>query len=73
MSAFGVVNKVWNDEHLPRDEGVTVAAMANETPAIDAIQEYMEFAEYGDGSISTAQLASGVKFQRDADKGRKLA
>lgn len=34
------------------------AALADETPAVDAIQEYMEFAEYSDGAISTAQLAS---------------
>jgi len=37
---------------------VAPAAMADDNPAIDAIQEYMEFAEYSDGAISTAQLAS---------------
>ena len=38
--------------------GVAPAVIADETQAIDAIQEYMEFAEYSDGAISTAQLAS---------------
>jgi len=37
---------------------VASAAIADETQAVDAIQEYMEFAEYSDGAISTAQLAS---------------
>jgi len=38
--------------------GVAPAVIADDNPAIDAIQEYMEFAEYSDGAISTAQLAS---------------
>ena len=38
--------------------GVAPAAMADDNPAVDAIQEYMEFADYSDGAISTAQLAS---------------
>ena len=33
-------------------------AMAEENPALEAIQEYMDFAEYSEGSISTDQLAS---------------
>ena len=37
---------------------VAVAAMADDNPAVEAIQEYMEFAEYSDGAISTAQLTS---------------
>ena len=37
---------------------VTVAALADDNAAIDAIQEYMEFAEYSDGAMSTAQLTS---------------
>ena len=32
--------------------------MAETGPAIDAMQEYLDFAEYADGSISTEQLAS---------------
>lgn len=32
--------------------------MAGTGPAIDAMQEYPDFAEYADGSISTEQLAS---------------
>ena len=31
---------------------------AEDNPAIEAMQEYMEFAEYSEGSISTEQLAS---------------
>ena len=31
---------------------------AKENPAIEVMQEYMEFAEYSEGSISTEQLAS---------------
>lgn len=31
---------------------------AEENPAIEAMQEYLEFAEYSEGSISTEQLAS---------------
>lgn len=38
--------------------GVAPAVTADDNPAIDAIQEYMEFAEYSDGAISTAQLVS---------------
>ena len=33
------------------------AVLADDNTAIDAIQEYMEFAEYSDGAISTVQLA----------------
>ncbi len=33
-------------------------ALAEDNPAIEAMQEYMEFAEYSEGSISTEQLAS---------------
>lgn len=31
---------------------------SEENPAIDAIQEYLDFAEYSEGTISTEQLAS---------------
>ena len=34
------------------------SSYAEENPAIEAMQEYMEFAEYSEGSISTEQLAS---------------
>ncbi len=37
---------------------VASAAIADDNPAVDAIQEYMDFAEYSDGAISTVQLAS---------------
>ena len=33
-------------------------AYAEDNPAIEAMQEYLEFAEYSEGSISTEQLAS---------------
>jgi rhodanese-related sulfurtransferase len=33
-------------------------ALADDNPAIEAMQEYMDFAEYSEGSISTEQLAS---------------
>jgi len=32
--------------------------MAEENPALEAIQEYLEFAEYSDGAIMPEQLAS---------------
>ena len=34
------------------------ATHAGESPAIEAMQEYLDFAEYSEGSISTEQLAS---------------
>lgn len=34
------------------------AIYAEENPAIEAMQEYLDFAEYSEGSISTEQLAS---------------
>ncbi|WP_456417885.1 rhodanese-like domain-containing protein [Thiolapillus sp.] len=34
------------------------AAMAEENPALETIQEYLEFAEYADGAIMPEQLAS---------------
>ena len=34
------------------------SAMAEENPALEAIQEYLEFAEYSDGAIMPEQLAS---------------
>ena len=37
---------------------VAPVAIADDNPAIDAIQEYMDFADYSDGAISTTQLAS---------------
>ncbi|HXK56436.1 MAG: rhodanese-like domain-containing protein [Gammaproteobacteria bacterium] len=33
-------------------------ACAEDNPAIEAMQEYLEFAEYSEGAISTEQLAS---------------
>ena len=33
-------------------------AHAQDSPAIEAMQEYLDFAEYSEGSISTEQLAS---------------
>lgn len=35
-----------------------LSSHAEENPAIDAMQEYMAFAEYSEGAISTEQLAS---------------
>jgi len=37
---------------------ISPTAYAEGHPAVEALQEYMEFAEYGDGSISTEQLES---------------
>lgn len=37
---------------------ISPTAYAEDHPAVEALQEYMEFAEYGDGSISTEQLES---------------
>ncbi len=37
---------------------ITPIASADNTEALDAIQEYLDFAEYAEGSISTEQLAS---------------
>ncbi len=37
---------------------VASAAIADDNPAVDAIQEYMDFADYSDGAIST--MATGV-------------
>lgn len=37
---------------------LTPSTYAEDNPAIDAMQEYMEFAEYSEGSISTEQLTS---------------
>ncbi len=34
------------------------AAMAEENPTLETIQEYLEFAEYSDGAIMPEQLAS---------------
>ncbi|WP_456411994.1 rhodanese-like domain-containing protein [Thiolapillus sp.] len=34
------------------------AAMAEENPALETIQEYLEFAEYADGAITPEQLVS---------------
>jgi len=35
-----------------------IIASAENNPAIEAMQEYLDFAEYSEGSISTEQLAS---------------
>lgn len=51
---------------------------AEDNPAVEAIQEYLDFAEYSEGSISTEQLASidykniffvDVRSKRDYDRG----
>ena len=36
---------------------LSIQALAEDDPALDAIQEYLEFAEYADGAIMPEQLA----------------
>ncbi len=37
---------------------ITLPGWAEEDPALEAIQEYLDFAEYADGAITPEQLAS---------------